>query len=68
VRRLPPAAWAGILAIVVVAIAVVLGLLIGPEPSCAPSPSASAASSTSSTPAASTTPSACATASPSATG
>ena len=64
-RRLPPAAWAGILAIVVVAIAVVLGLLIGPEPSCAPSPSASAASST---PAASATPSACATASPSATG
>jgi hypothetical protein len=54
--RLPPIAWAGIVAVVVLALAITAGLLTGPgpQPSCTPSPGAS------------TTPSLCASASPSA--
>jgi hypothetical protein len=53
--RIPPIAWAGIVAIVVLALAITAGLLTGPgnpSPGCSPSTSAS------------TTPSACATATP----
>jgi hypothetical protein len=55
--RIPPIAWAGIVVVVVLGLAILLGLLTGPgpQPSCTPS-----AGST-------TTPSACATVSPTAT-
>jgi hypothetical protein len=41
--RLPPIAWAGIVAVVVIAVAITLGLLTGPgsQPACSPSPGAS---------------------------
>ena len=55
--RLPPIAWAGILAVVVLALAITAGLLTGPgpQPSCTPSAGAT------------TTPTACATPTPTAT-
>jgi hypothetical protein len=52
--RFPPIAWAAVVAVVVLALAITAGLLTGPgpQPSCTPSAGAS------------TTPSACATPSP----
>ena len=54
--RLPPIAWAGIVAIVVLGLAITFGLLTGPgpQPTCSTSPGAT------------TTPSACASPSPTA--
>lgn len=56
--RVPPIVWAGVVAVVVLGLAITLGLLTGPgpQPSCTPSPGAT------------TTPSACASTSPPSTG
>jgi hypothetical protein len=54
--RLPPIAWAGIVTVVVLAVAITAGILLGPgtSPACGTTPSATSAAS----------PAACATVSP----
>jgi hypothetical protein len=56
--RFPPIAWAAVVAVVVLALAITAGLLTGPgpQPSCTPSPGANTTPSACATPSASVTP------------